>query len=80
MLGRFDPDSTLALDLAFMKREFGIDNVWFRLSFPDNFPFAPPFVRVLAPLVQGGCVACLLTCLFNRAGLCCTAEPSVWSS
>jgi ubiquitin-conjugating enzyme E2 Q len=53
---KFDADSALAQDLAFMHREYNIDNVWFRVSFPDNFPFAPPFIRVLAPLVQGGYV------------------------
>ena len=53
---KFDADSALAGDLGFMQHEYGIDNVWFRLSFPENFPFAPPFMRVLAPLVQGGFV------------------------
>ena len=46
----------LASDLAHMKQAHGIADVWLRLSFPDNFPFDPPFVRVLAPLVQGGYV------------------------
>jgi hypothetical protein len=44
------------MDLQHMKRLHGIDDVWLRISFPDNFPFDPPFVRVLAPLVQGGYV------------------------
>jgi len=37
-------------------RDSGIGDVWLRFSFPDNFPFDPPFVRVLAPLVAGGYV------------------------
>eukprot|EP00042_Codosiga_hollandica_P047213 m.509279 g.509279 ORF g.509279 m.509279 type:complete len:276 (+) comp57399_c0_seq2:1038-1865(+) len=53
---KFDPESLLANDVANLQLDTGIDNVWFRFSFPENFPFAPPFVRVLAPLVQGGYV------------------------
>jgi ubiquitin-conjugating enzyme E2 Q len=53
---KFDPESALANDLANMAIDYNIDNVWFRFSFPENFPFAPPFVRVIAPLVQGGFV------------------------
>ena len=30
--------------------------VCYRISFPSGFPFSPPFVRVLAPYVQGGFV------------------------
>lgn len=53
---KFDPESALARDLAMLKSAHGIDNVWLRFSFPENFPFAPPFVRVMAPYVQGGYV------------------------
>lgn len=55
-LFKFDEDSELAHDLEHMKSVHGIDNVWLRFSFPDDFPFSPPFVRVIAPLVQGGYV------------------------
>ncbi len=51
---KFDTASLLANDLENIKLDYGIDNVWLRFSFPSNFPFAPPFVRVLAPYVQGG--------------------------
>lgn len=52
----FDSDSELAMDLYHLKAAYGVDNVWLRMSFPDNYPFSPPFVRVVAPLVQGGYV------------------------
>jgi ubiquitin-conjugating enzyme E2 Q len=55
-LKKFDEESKLAEDLAHMKRVHGIADVWLRISFPPNYPFDPPFVRVLAPLVQGGYV------------------------
>lgn len=54
--GGFDPESKLAKDLLALKEDSGIGDVWLRFSFPDNFPFDPPFVRVLAPLVAGGYV------------------------
>eukprot|EP00049_Salpingoeca_infusionum_P019581 m.362529 g.362529 ORF g.362529 m.362529 type:complete len:340 (+) comp20607_c0_seq1:177-1196(+) len=52
----FDKDSPLAKDLAALTRIHGIDCVWTRFSFPKEYPFVPPFVRVMAPLVQGGFV------------------------
>lgn len=55
-LKTFDKDSLLAKDLLELKKRTGIGDVWLRFSFPDNFPFDPPFVRVLAPLVAGGYV------------------------
>eukprot|EP00045_Choanoeca_perplexa_P003737 m.33175 g.33175 ORF g.33175 m.33175 type:complete len:274 (-) comp12203_c0_seq1:82-903(-) len=55
-LYKFDPDSDLYSDLQLLQRAHGIDNIWLRVSFPSNFPFSPPFCRVLAPLVQGGYV------------------------
>lgn len=55
-LYQFDKDSGLYKDLQVMSRTQGIDNIWLRFSFPDTYPFAPPFVRVLAPFVQGGYV------------------------
>lgn len=55
-LHKLDADSLLAKDLAAMGTAQGIDNIWLRVTFPDNFPFDPPFVRVVAPFVQGGYV------------------------
>eukprot|EP00040_Diaphanoeca_grandis_P018875 m.99376 g.99376 ORF g.99376 m.99376 type:complete len:286 (-) comp27152_c0_seq1:97-954(-) len=52
----FDPDSDIAKDLANLKKETGVGDLWLRMSFPGNFPFDPPFLRVLAPLVEGGFV------------------------
>ena len=55
-LRKFDEESKLAHDLTHMARTYGVADIWLRLSFPSNYPFDPPFVRVLAPLVQGGYV------------------------
>ena len=55
-LRKFDEESKLAHDLKHMARNYGVADIWLRLSFPSNYPFDPPFVRVLAPLVQGGYV------------------------
>ena len=41
----FDEDSNLAKDL----RVVGLDCVELEMSFPDQYPFEPPFVRVVTP-------------------------------
>ena len=37
-------------------RQNNISHILLNMSFPDNFPFAPPFVRVISPIVEGGYV------------------------
>ena len=44
-LFKFDPDSDLHKDLVFL----GEDHVKLEMSFPNDYPFAPPFVRVVRP-------------------------------
>mmetsp|Transcript_2821 Transcript_2821/g.4318 ORF Transcript_2821/g.4318 Transcript_2821/m.4318 type:complete len:476 (+) Transcript_2821:75-1502(+) len=41
----FDCDSNLAKDLLVL----GLDHVEMEMSFPDQYPFEPPFVRVVKP-------------------------------
>ena len=48
--------TSIVQDLKNLGGAHGIKDVWIRMSFPDNFPFSPPFVRVLAPNIQGGFV------------------------
>ncbi|XP_017154545.1 ubiquitin-conjugating enzyme E2Q-like protein CG4502 [Drosophila miranda] len=47
-----DPDSPLARDMM----ELNIPNILLHLSFPNNFPFAPPFMRVVEPRIEKGYV------------------------
>ncbi|XP_017070035.2 ubiquitin-conjugating enzyme E2Q-like protein CG4502 [Drosophila eugracilis] len=47
-----DPDSPLADDMV----EMGVSAILLHLSFPDNFPFAPPFMRVVEPRIEKGYV------------------------
>jgi len=47
-----DPESDLARDM----REHGITYVLIGFTFPDNFPFAPPFMRVVSPRIEKGFV------------------------
>ncbi|KAH8241815.1 hypothetical protein KR026_001395 [Drosophila bipectinata] len=47
-----DPDSPLARDM----QELGVPAILLHLSFPDNFPFAPPFMRVVEPRIEKGYV------------------------
>ncbi|KAH9383368.1 hypothetical protein HPB48_024587 [Haemaphysalis longicornis] len=51
-LYQVDPESPLWRDM----QESGVACVQLSLSFPENFPFAPPFVRVLSPHIERGFV------------------------
>lgn len=47
-----DPDSELAHDM----KEYKISYILLHLIFPDNFPFTPPFMRVVEPKIEKGFV------------------------
>ncbi|XP_016371817.1 ubiquitin-conjugating enzyme E2 Q2-like [Sinocyclocheilus rhinocerous] len=51
-----DPDSPLHSDLQVLKEKEGIDYILLNFSYKDNFPFDPPFVRVVSPVLSGGYV------------------------
>ena len=44
-LFQFDEDSNLAKDMVVL----GVDHVELEMTFPDDYPFEPPFVRVVRP-------------------------------
>jgi ubiquitin-conjugating enzyme E2 Q len=44
-LFQFDPDSNLAKDMMVL----GIDHIELEMKFPEQYPFEPPFVRVVKP-------------------------------
>ncbi|XP_046714739.1 ubiquitin-conjugating enzyme E2 Q2 isoform X2 [Silurus meridionalis] len=54
-----DPDSPLHSDLQVLKEKEGVDYIllsfFYKVS-QDNFPFDPPFVRVVSPILSGGYV------------------------
>lgn len=51
-LHRIDSESDLAADM----REQGVSHILLHITFPDNFPFAPPFMRVISPRIERGFV------------------------
>lgn len=51
-LHQVDKDSALWQDMKETSTEFILLNV----TFPDNFPFSPPFMRVLTPRLENGYV------------------------
>jgi len=51
-LFNIDPESSLAQDMV----EFNVPHILLHLIFPDNFPFAPPFMRVVEPRIEKGFV------------------------
>uniref|UniRef100_A0A2K6EGD5 UBC core domain-containing protein n=1 Tax=Propithecus coquereli TaxID=379532 RepID=A0A2K6EGD5_PROCO len=53
-LQKIDPDSPLHSDLQILKEKEGIEYILLNFSFKDNFPFDPPFVRVVSPVLSGG--------------------------
>ncbi|XP_008821640.1 ubiquitin-conjugating enzyme E2 Q2 isoform X2 [Nannospalax galili] len=55
-LHKVDPDSPLHSDLQILKEKEGIEYILLNFSFKDNFPFDPPFVRVVLPVLSGGYV------------------------
>ncbi|XP_051012440.1 ubiquitin-conjugating enzyme E2 Q2 isoform X1 [Acomys russatus] len=55
-LHKVDSDSPLHSDLQILKEKEGIEYILLSFSFKDNFPFDPPFVRVVLPVLSGGYV------------------------
>nr|CAG4648007.1 EOG090X0867 [Moina brachiata] len=51
-----DPDSPLHSDLQLLKDKDGRDHILLNFLFKETFPFEPPFVRVVHPVIQGGYV------------------------
>ncbi len=53
---RVDPDSLLADDMKKLRETEGLDHILFHVSFDDKFPYSPPFIRVVKPVISGGYV------------------------
>lgn len=51
-----DPDSPLSHDLLMLKEKEGKDYILLNMLFKDTYPFEPPFVRVVHPIISGGYV------------------------
>ncbi|KAK4288722.1 hypothetical protein Pmani_038263 [Petrolisthes manimaculis] len=51
-LRQVDEDSELHRDM----QQLGIHHILLSITFPDNFPFQPPFLRVLSPRMEKGFV------------------------
>ena len=51
-----DGDSPLATDMVKYKETEGKDHILLSFIFKDTFPFDPPFVRMVHPVLSGGYV------------------------
>lgn len=51
-----DSDSPLHADLQLLKEREKRDYIQLNLTFKDNYPFEPPFIRVVYPCISGGYV------------------------
>ena len=49
-----DRDSTLFEDMKRLKESENIDHILLHTVFDDKFPYSPPFVRVVRPVIKGG--------------------------
>lgn len=56
LLRSVDPDSPLYNDLLLLKEREGKDSILLNIMFKDTYPFEPPFVRVVYPIISGGYV------------------------
>ena len=56
MINRVDSDSPLMEDLKKLKETDGQDHVLLHVMFDDKFPYSPPFIRVVKPVLSGGYV------------------------
>lgn len=50
-----DPDSPLHNDLLMLKEKEGKDGISLNIIFKETYPFEPPFVRVVHPIISGWC-------------------------
>lgn len=48
-----DPDSPLYNDLMQLKEKEGKDSILLNIMFKESYPFEPPFVRVVYPIISG---------------------------
>lgn len=48
-----DPDSPLHNDLVLLKEREGKDSILLNIIFKETYPFEPPFVRVVHPIISG---------------------------
>ncbi|XP_041464916.1 ubiquitin-conjugating enzyme E2 Q2-like [Lytechinus variegatus] len=51
-----DSDSLLHADLCKLKEKEGKDHILLNMTFQEHFPYNPPFVRVVWPILMGGYV------------------------
>ncbi|KAH9370763.1 hypothetical protein HPB48_016191 [Haemaphysalis longicornis] len=56
MLRIVDSDSPLHNDLVVLKEKEGTDHILLNILFKENYPFEPPFIRVVSPMITGGYV------------------------
>ena len=55
-LCRVDSDSPLMEDIKKLKETEGQDHILLHVTFDDKFPYTPPFIRVVKPVLSGGYV------------------------
>lgn len=62
-----DPDSPLHNDLLLLKEKEGKDSILLNIMFKETYPFEPPFVRVVHPIISGNILYTLTTYNINMS-------------
>jgi len=70
-LFEFDPESTLAKDLAQYNNKHGINYLTLRFYFPPDYPITAPLVHIVTPKLIGGYV--------HNGGLCMSILMQGWA-
>lgn len=52
LLPSIDADSPLYADLETLQKSTGKEGILLHFLFKDNYPFEPPFVRVVEPVIS----------------------------
>ena len=53
---RVDSENPLMDDIKKLKETDGQDHILLHVVFDDKFPYSPPFIRVVKPVLSGGYV------------------------
>ena len=53
---RVDTDSPLSEDMKKLKETEDLDHILLHMVFDDKFPYTPPFMRIVKPVINGGYV------------------------
>uniref|UniRef100_A0A6G1S5T1 Ubiquitin-conjugating enzyme E2 Q2 n=1 Tax=Aceria tosichella TaxID=561515 RepID=A0A6G1S5T1_9ACAR len=67
-LFKVDPDSRLYKDFQAWKERTGKDHILLRAAYYDDYPFAPPYVQLIYPILDGLTFGYICSELLTKSG------------